>query len=114
MTYMFVEDREKNTPVVWCPETISSLVDFCPRLLLQVSPLVLDGHTCSNSVGVGEGSSLGHEQEYSDLASMLMDEGFDACKVWCFASRIPEVVAWAARFRSFLLLCFCFFVFRLS
>ena len=49
---------------------------------VQLTPRVFDGHASSASDSAGEGSSLVNRIDYSDLASILMDGGFDACKVW--------------------------------
>eukprot|EP00903_Cladosiphon_okamuranus_P008416 g8092.t1 len=43
----------------------------------RLAPRPFDGHT---SDFAGEGSSLVNRIDYSDLASILMDGGFDACK----------------------------------
>lgn len=61
------------------PSRLSVSLAFVPKIQ-QLSPRALDGHAF-DSVG-GEGSSLVNKIDYSDLASILMDRGFDACKVF--------------------------------
>lgn len=61
------------------PRPFLAVRGFCPHcLLLQLTPRVFDGHA---SDAVGKSPSLVNKINYSDLASILMDGGFDARKV---------------------------------